>query len=232
MSVAKNSLTTDEPYADPRSKPSDWARSPASGAARHLLGQVVPTLALANFRPQLPPARLRLALDPLEQFLDLSLHSGAVPVFQLEPVQALAADREVAGQRAPQPPVARAQLRDPGRVDRVAVVLGHRMSAEESAGVADILLVELCDLQLGDQQLSERQREWLQLQALGDRNLVRHLEAADEHVDLTLVLVVEEQQPLGSVESVEGHVGLVARAAEQPLSGPGGALRGDEVDVA
>ena len=60
----------------------------------------------------------------------------------------------------------------------------------------------------------------LQLEALGDRDLVRHLEAADEDVDLTLVLVVEEQQPLGPVESVEGHVRLVARAAEQPLGGP------------
>ena len=108
--------------------------------------------------------------------------------------EVVAAGGEIAGQRAPQPPVRAAHLCDTSGVDRVAVALVDSVSVEQRERVADVLLVQLGDLQLRDEQLGERQRVGFQLETRGDGDLMRHLEAAHEDVHLTFVPVVEEQQ--------------------------------------
>jgi hypothetical protein len=143
----------------------------------------------------------------------------------------LAAALEVGGDRAPQAPVGGTQGGDAGGVDGVVVALLHGVAVEQQDGVADVLLVELDDLELGEQQLRQRYRRGVELEALGERDLVAHAEGADEDVDLPAVVVVEEQRALARVHRVERDVRVVARVAQQ-LVEPARITLGDgEVEV-
>ena len=51
-----------------------------------------------------------------------------------------------------------AELGDAGAVDGVVVVVCDLVAVQQQHGVADVLLVELDDLQLGQQQLGQRHR--------------------------------------------------------------------------
>ncbi len=80
--------------------------------------------------------------------------------------------------------------------------------------VVDVALVPLCelhDLQLGEQELRQRDRERLLFQAVGDRDLVAHREVADENVELAGIGLVVEEQPPGSVPDRAGQ--------DRPLGG-------------
>jgi hypothetical protein len=59
-----------------------------------------------------------------------------------------AADGQIASERPPEPPVVAEQLGDAGGVDRFAVLLGQRMLMEERERVANVLVVQLGDLEL------------------------------------------------------------------------------------
>ena len=58
---------------------------------------------------------------------------------------------QVCRDRAPQPPLRGTQLCDARAVDAVVVVIAHVVSMEEEHRVANVLLVDLDDLQLGEQ---------------------------------------------------------------------------------
>lgn len=60
-------------------------------------------------------------------------------------------------------------------------------------------MVELHDLELCQQEFSERQRRWVDLESLGKWDRVAHLERSDEDVYLAAVRLVVEEQPTGSV---------------------------------
>jgi hypothetical protein len=77
---------------------------------------------------------------------------------------------------------------------------------EEREAVPDAFLVELGDLQLGEEKLGEWDRLLLERQAVTERDLVRHAESGDEDVEPP-VLVVEEEEALVPVQRVEGNVG-------------------------
>jgi hypothetical protein len=97
--------------------------------------------------------------------------------------------------------------------------------------VPDVLLVELGDLQLGEEKLGEWDRLLLERQAVTEPDLVRHAESGDEDVDLPPVLVVEEEEALVPVQRVEGNVGLVSLLAEQARCGACARTWGHEVEI-
>ncbi len=64
---------------------------------------------------------------------------------------------------------------------------------QEGEGVAHVLLVELDDLELGKQELRERDGKRLHCHTVPERDLVAHPEVADQNVDLPVVLLIEVQ---------------------------------------
>ncbi len=89
------------------------------------------------------------------------------------------------------------------------------MAVEKRDAVADILLVQLGDLKLGEEELGQRNRPRLERKTLLEWDLVRHAERRDEDVHLAIVLGVEEEKPLRPVEGVEGNFWLVSEVAEE-----------------
>ena len=82
---------------------------------------------------------------------------------------------EVRRDRAPEAPVGCAQPRDLGGV-HATVVVGRFVLVEEDHRVADVLLVQLDDLQLRQEQLGERHRLCVDLEPGLQRNLMAHPE--------------------------------------------------------
>src|SRR5215211_8328180 len=105
------------------------------------------------------------------------------------------------------------------------------MIVQEGKGVADVLLVELDDLELGKQELRERDGERLHGHTVAEGNLLAHPELTDKHVDLPVVLLVEVQEPLPAVERVEARLGNVSEGLEEPLHLGGFALLCDPIEV-
>src|SRR5215211_2552230 len=188
-----------------------------SGPSFHLLGQVVPAFAITYLRTHLPPEGLRLFLDACKQRPDTFRYALLALVFQVEAIQVTVQGFEVGREGAPQTPVGGAQFGDMGSVYRVSVLLAHGMVVQEGEGVADVLLVELDDLELREQQLSERDGERLHGHTVPEGDLVAHPEVADKDVDLPVVLLVEVKQPLPTVHRVEPRLRNVSQGLEEPL---------------
>jgi hypothetical protein len=89
-------------------------------------------------------------------------------------------------------------------------VVGDLVAVEQEHGVTDVLLVDSNDLELRHQQLGQRDRRLLDLEAISERDLVAHTERVHEEVDLAAMVLVEVQPALMRMHRVEGDVGLVA----------------------
>src|SRR6476620_642039 len=197
----------------------------------HLLGILVPSNLVADARAQIPLRALRLvihgALDrgqPLDDQVALAVAQRGVadPLAQL---------LEVELQRPVQPPVARAEACHPGGVDGPVVVRPDLQGQQQRVGIVSVLLVQAHDLELRQQQVGGGQGQRHNVQPLGDRQRVAHLEGADEHVQLALVRLVVEQQPAGAVHAVEHLVGLIALLGQALRQLAAVARIGDQVDV-
>src|ERR1700722_13274974 len=97
--------------------------------------------------------------------------------------------------------------------------------------VAQILLVERDDLKLGEQQLCEREGQWIDRDPAVDRDLVTHAKRAHEDVELTLVYEVVEQQPLVPVNRVKLLLRLPAHLLDEPGHQLPAPLERHEIDV-
>ena len=71
----------------------------------------------------------------------------------------------------------------------------------------------------------------METDATSDRDCVAHPELAKKDVQLPLVRIVEEQQPLAAVCGVERAIWLVPHLFEEMTDGFPLALKGDQVDV-
>src|SRR5215212_4055634 len=202
-----------------------------SGSSLHLFGQLVPSLAVPDLGPHLPTECLGLLFYALLQPLDALGDAALAFLGQVVVVDVLIEIREVGGEGAPQAPVRGAKLGDLGSVYRLAVALLDRVVVQQREGVADILLVELYDLELGEQQLCQRDRNGLDGEPLAERYLVGHPEGADQDVDLPFVLLVEEKEALLAVDRVESDVWYVAYGVEELLRVRRLALGHDPVQV-
>src|SRR5207237_4968822 len=105
--------------------------------------------------------------------------------------------------RAPETPVGGAPFGDVGGVDTVGIVLRELVTVQEVEDVALVLLVEREDLQLREEQVTERDRPPGDGEPPLERPHVTHLEAPDEDVDAPLVLQIVEKQAAMTVQSVE-----------------------------
>src|SRR5437870_4825001 len=95
--------------------------------------------------------------------------------------------------------------------------------------VAEILLSQLHELELCEQELCQRDRAVVERHSPGDRDRMAHLEAADEHVELSLVTPVEEEKATIALERVELLRRLVAKLREQLARTPARAFRHRDV---
>src|SRR5829696_8442035 len=197
----------------------------------HLLGQVVPAFAITYLRAHLPPEGLRLLLDAREQCPDAFRDALLALVFQVVALQVTAQSLEVGREGAPQAPVGGAQFGDMGSVYRVSVLIAHGMVVQEGEGVAHVLLVELDDLELRKQELSQRYCKRLQGHTVPEGDLVAHPEVADKDVDLPVVLLVEVKQPLPAIHRVEPRLRNVSQGLEEPLRLGGFAFLCDPIQV-
>src|SRR5215211_322781 len=207
------------------------SREIISGSSLYFFGQVVPALAITDLRPHLPAERLRFLLDTRLQVLDAVGDAPPVLIREVVAPEVLAERVEVGGEGAPQAPIAGTEARDVSGVYSIPVFVLDRVVVQERQGIPNVLLVELYDLQLGQQQLRERNRHRFQSQPLAEADLVAHLEGADEDVHLPAVLLVEEEEALAAVERVETNLGRVAQTLEEPLRLPRGAPGHDPVQV-
>ncbi|MEK7285559.1 MAG: hypothetical protein AAB114_06840, partial [Chloroflexota bacterium] len=66
--------------------------------------------------------------------------------------------------------------------------------------VPQVLLIQLDNLQLGEQELGERDGDGLEREALEQRNRVAHAESAYENVDLALMIDVGEEHAAIAVQ--------------------------------
>src|SRR5688500_7717767 len=107
----------------------------------------------------------------------------------------------------------------------------HGMVVQDGEGVADILLVELDDLELRKQELCERDGKRLHGHTVSEGDLVAHPEVADEDVDLPIVLLVEVKQPLPTIHRVETRLRNVPQGLEEPLHLRGLTLLCDPIQV-
>ena len=124
---------------------------------------------------------------------------------------------EVGREGAPQAPVGGAQAWRSGQRLPPRRPLPRRVVVQEGEGVADVLLVELDDLELREQELGQRDRERLQGHTLAEGYLVAHPEGADQDVDLPVVLLVEVKQALPAVHRVEPRLRNVSQGLEELL---------------
>src|SRR5690242_2085289 len=197
----------------------------------HLLGILVPSNLVADARAQLPLGALRLVLhggldrgQPLRDQVALGVAERGV-------AQPLAQLVEVQLQRPVEPPVAGAEARHPGRVDGPVVGRTDLQRQQQRVGIVSVLLVQPHDLELRQQQVGGGQGQRHDVQPLGDRQRVAHLEGAYEHVQLALVRLVVEQQPASAVHAVEHLVGLVALLGQALRQLAAVTRVGDQVDV-
>src|ERR671920_1392771 len=202
-----------------------------SGPSFHLLGQVVPAFAITYLRAHLPPEGLRLFLDACEQRPDALGYALLTLAFQVEAIQVTVQGFEVGREGAPQAPVGGAQFGNMGSVYRVSVMFVYGMVVQEGEGVADVLLVELDDLELRKQELSQRDGKRLHGHTVPEGDLVAHPEVADEDVDLPVVLLVEVEQPLPAVHRIETCLRNVSKGLEEPLHLGGLTLLCDPIQI-
>src|ERR687897_2804120 len=146
------------------------------GSSLHLFGQLVPSLAVPDLGPHLPAERFGFFFYALLQPLDALGDAPLALLRQVVAVNVLLEIREVGREGAPQAPVRGAKLGDLGTVYRVAVRLLDRVVVQQREGVTDVLLIELHDLELGEQQLGQRDRNGLECEPLAEWYLVGHPE--------------------------------------------------------
>src|SRR6267154_6544978 len=103
---------------------------------------------------------------------------------------------------SPQAPVLRTEVGDEVAFDPGTLTDAHVVVIREVVDVALVGLVQLDNLELGQEQLGQRDGEPVVLEAIRDRDHVTHREFADEDVELALVGVVEEES-LRSMQRVE-----------------------------
>src|SRR5215216_1629806 len=193
------------------------SREIISGSSLYFFGQVVPAFAIADLRAHLPAERLRFLLDTRLQLLDAVGDAPPVLIREVVAPEVVAKRVEVGGEGAPQAPIVGAEARDVSSVYSVPIFVLDRVVVQERQGIADVLLVELYDLQLGQEQLRQRDRHGLQGEPFAEADLVGHPEDADENIHLPIVLLVEEQQAFLAVDRVEAHVWPVAHGLEESL---------------
>src|SRR5256712_2305771 len=95
-----------------------------------------------------------------------------------------------------------------------------------------VLRVNPHHLQLGQQQVSGRERLWMHLKPIVELERVTHAEGPDEDVELPRVALVIEEETAVAMQVVEAPVGNVTELAEQPLESPVLALLDHDVDIA
>lgn len=113
------------------------------------------------------------------------------------------------------PPVIRGQPRDVSDVDGLGVAVVKGVIAEEGDRVGEIFLVRLGNLELEHEELGEWQGARIGSEPLAKVDGVAHPEAVEHDVDVSAVGPVEEEQPLVTVQRVEGAVSVVAKADEE-----------------
>src|SRR5215211_5602191 len=138
------------------------SREIISGSSFYFFGQVVPALAITDLRPHLPAERLRFLLDTRLQLQDALGDAPLVLIGEVVAPEMVTKGVEVGGEGAPQAPIVGAEARDVTGVYSVPVFVLHRVVVQESQSIPDVFLVELYDLQLGQQQLREWNRHRLQ----------------------------------------------------------------------
>src|SRR3990170_8431214 len=114
-----------------------------ASATGQLFDVFVPLDALADGRPQSPARRLRGVVDRLTQLLQPLGDDTAVAGVELRVDQEMFADdRQVAGDGAPQPPIARGQPGDNPEIHRFVVAWAKRVLAQQHDRVDQVLLVD------------------------------------------------------------------------------------------
>jgi hypothetical protein len=102
---------------------------------------------------------------------------------------------------------------------------------QERRRVLEVALVDLHHLQLGQQQVGQRERARLERHAVGELERVAQHHAVDEDVELALVAGVPEQQALAPVQRVELPVGLVAQLLQGLRQRPDARVHRGQVEV-
>src|SRR3712207_2300578 len=213
MSVAKKTRTCG--FRENRREIIVFLRS--SGTSCDFFGQLIPTLAIPYLRAHLPAKRLGFLLYALLQHPDAVGDAPFLVFLQVVAPHVATESLEIRGEGAPQTPVGRAELRDVFDVHRVPVSVLYGAIVQQSQRVPDVFLVELDDLELGQEQFGQRDRQGLNVESLAKAYLVGHPEGAHQDVHLTIVLAVKVQQSLLTVHRVEANVGLVAQSLEKAL---------------
>ncbi len=128
------------------------------------------------------------------------------------------------------PPIVRGQPRDISDVDGLGIAVVKGVIAEEGDRVGEIFRVRLGDLELEHEEIGEWQGAGIGGEPLAKVDGVAHAEAVEHDVDVATVGPVEEEQPLVTVQRVEGAVPVVAKADEEigdtlPLFGARGEIQ-------
>lgn len=89
------------------------------------------------------------------------------------------------------------------------------MVEQQRARIQAVLGIEFDDLELGQQQVRERERFCVGVEAIRETDRMAHAECSDEHVELAPVVAVEEEQPAVPVHHVEARVRPIASGLEK-----------------
>ncbi len=105
-------------------------------------------------------------------------------------------------------PIVCGRVKDARQRD-IAVVFGDVMVDKQRQHVADVLVVDADNLELGHQQVGKRDREAVSRDALAQIEFVGHREAVEQDVDRPSAGGVMEIQSGGAVQRVEHPIGFV-----------------------
>jgi hypothetical protein len=102
-------------------------------------------------------------------------------------------------------PVGGAEVRDVGGVHHArSIGMGDVRVFEQRQDVAHVLLGAAMDLQLGQQEVGERDREVVEVEPVLERHIVVHAQGVEEHIDV--VVVVDGTSGLGMDVAAGAHV--------------------------
>ena len=98
--------------------------------------------------------------------------------------------------------------------DRIVAIHAERMIRQQAQGVTEILAVDLPDLELGQEQVRERDRRLGAIEPAAQIKAVAHRQFVDQDVHRPAAVRFGIVEPLSAVNGVEqllGDVALVAR---------------------
>src|SRR5215831_14324594 len=202
---------------------------------RGLLVYLVPADPLAHFRPGLPAQALRSGLNSLAQLSEL-LDSLMLPARGDQPLTITAGQGgdvgQVQGHRPPPPPVVPDDRADPAEPDRARLVtIPDRVRRAQVQHVLRVLLVQLDDLQLGEQEIRQVEGHRHPREPVLEVDGVAHVQPVDQHVQRPPGLLRLEVQLLMAVERVEGLVADVSVPGQELGQRPAIARPGREVQI-